>query len=109
MIRYFVSNSGRYIGVLEPDPMARDPRTDTDIAPELVPDMAQQYDDGDVWLSNIYAYTPQAKPGAIFRSPYELIDSLLGELIDTCGEHYGYDYARDMLLEQLANLDRRPR
>lgn len=107
MIRYFVSNSGRYIGTLEPDEMARDPRTDKYLAPELVPDMVQQYEDGDVWLSMIYEYTPRLKPGAIYRDADELIGaSLLGEEIDTCGEQYGYDYARDMLLMQLEHLDR---
>lgn len=108
MIRYFVSNSGRYIGTLEPDAMARDPRTDEYLAPELVPDMVKQWEEGDVWLSIIYEYCPRLKPGAIYRDAAELADaSLLGEQVDICGEQYGYDYARDMLVSALENLDRR--
>lgn len=108
MTRYYISNSGRYIGILEYDLMALDPRKDKDLAPELVPEMVQRYDDGDVWMTTIYRYCPGTalKPGAIYRSVREFLDSLLGEQIDCCGGQYGYDYAKDTLMSALENLDR---
>lgn len=107
MIQYFISSSGKYIGVLEPDQMARDPRADKDLAPELIPQLAELYDDGDVWLSTIYIYVPRLKPGAIYRSSEEMLaQSMLGEQLDCCGEQFGYDYAKDLLLSALENLDR---
>lgn len=104
-MRYFVSSSGRYVGIIEPDIMARDPRTIEDSTPEMV----EQYASGDVWYAAIYTYSPAPIAGRAFRDGDEFASAFLGELIDLEGEQYGHENAKDMLLMQLEELDRRPR
>lgn len=102
MAEYFISPSGRYIGVLEPDLMTRDPRTIAD----ATEDMIRAYDADDVWSAGIFERTDFV-PCAYFGSDWQLINALMGEAIDLDSEHYGYISARDVLLDQLAWLDRR--
>lgn len=106
---WFTSERGRYIGLLEHDLFATDPREDVDLAPELVPSLSAIYDDGDVWQLRIWnaTFKPhcQVAVGGEYGEEFPA-DNLLYEPVDVLGGLFGYDYARDTMLEMLEECEK---
>lgn len=105
---WFTSENGRFIGLLERDLFATDPREDKDLAPELVPSMAEIYDEGDVWQVRIWnaSFQPhlQVAVGGEYGDEFPA-ENLFDESVDILGGLFGYDYARDTMLEMLEECE----
>lgn len=101
---WFTSNNSKFIGLLERDEFALDPRKD----PELVPEMAEQYDDGDVWCYTVYpiAFKPhmQVAIGGCYGNAFP-IENLIGNSVASLGGIYGWDYARELILNALEECE----
>lgn len=105
---WFTSEHGQYIGLLEYDLFATDPREDKDLAPELVSDMAALYDEGDVWMVRIWNATfkphMQVATGGEYGEEFPA-ENLFDEPVDILGGLFGYEYARDTMLEMLEECE----
>lgn len=101
---WLTSSNARFIGVLERDEFAFDPRKDPYLAPELVQSMGEQYDDGDVWRYAVYpiAFKPNLQ---VAFGPDFPIENLIGDPVDSLNGIYGYDYARNLILECLEECE----
>lgn len=105
---WITSDNGKYIAHVRQDILATDPRQDKDLAPELVPAMAEQYDAGDVWQISIYKakFIPglRVANGGSYGDGFP-VENLLAEPVDTLGEVYGWQYACDCALDMFDELE----
>lgn len=105
---WFTSEHGKCIGLLERDRFAVDPREDKDLAPELVPYMSALYDESDVWMVRIWNVTfkphMQVAIGGEYGEEFPT-ENLLEEPVEILCGLFGYDYARDTMLEMLEECE----
>lgn len=101
---WFTSPKGQYIGLIEYDEFAVDPRENPDLAPEIVQDMAAMYDAADVWSFVIYRATP--KPGLqVAEKGYFPASQLFGQPVESLSDIYGWDYAKETMLNFFDDLE----
>lgn len=101
---WFTSPKGQYIGLIEYDEFAVDPRENPDLAPEIVQDMAAMYDAADVWAIVIYHAVP--KPGLqVAEKGYFPASQLFGVPMESLSDIYGWDYAKETMLNFFNELE----